>query len=91
MGDGAPMRVRAWVSAQRSLASLRTALWRIRQADEKIVLATRAKVQLDERVEVDVRQCMAQARRLVATGCPRSKPRTSQSRPSPGESPPTQR
>jgi DNA-binding SARP family transcriptional activator len=63
---------RLWtdVSAQRSLASLRTALWRIRQADEQIVLATRAKVQLDERVEVDVRQCMAQARRLVAMGSP---------------------
>jgi DNA-binding SARP family transcriptional activator len=56
--------------AERSLASLRTALWRIRQADEHVVRATRAAVQLDDRVEVDVRQCIAQARRLVVAGSP---------------------
>lgn len=62
---------RLWsdVSADRSNASLRTALWRIRQADRQLVRASRDTVQLGERVEVDVRQCIAQANRLLAYDC----------------------
>jgi DNA-binding SARP family transcriptional activator len=59
---------RLWsnVPADRSNASLRTALWRIRQADKRLVRASRDTVQLGEKVEVDVRQCLAQANRLLA-------------------------
>jgi DNA-binding SARP family transcriptional activator len=60
---------RLWgdVSVDRSNASLRTALWRIRQADEQLVRASRRTVQLGEQVEVDVRRCIAQADRLLAS------------------------
>ncbi len=54
------------VPAERSQASLRTALWRIRQADPHLVRAARDTVELDEQVEVDVRLCVAQAGRLVS-------------------------
>lgn len=59
---------RLWgeVPAERSQASLRTALWRIRQADSRLVRATREAVRLHEAVEVDVRRCVAQASRLIA-------------------------
>jgi DNA-binding SARP family transcriptional activator len=58
---------RLWssVSAERSHASLRTALWRIRQADPQLVRASRETVRLDEAVDVDVRRCVAQAGRLL--------------------------
>ena len=53
------------VSAKRSQASLRTALWRIRQANPQLVRASRETVRLDEAVDVDVRRCVAQAGRLL--------------------------
>jgi DNA-binding SARP family transcriptional activator len=58
---------RLWgsVSAERSQASLRTALWRIRQADPRLVRASRETVRLDDAVDVDVRRCVAQAGRLL--------------------------
>jgi DNA-binding SARP family transcriptional activator len=58
---------RLWgsVSTKRGHASLRTALWRIRQADPQLVRASRETVLLDESVAVDVRQCVAQAGRLL--------------------------
>src|SRR4051812_10578257 len=64
----APLAERLWgeASADRSHASLRTALWRIRQADPHLVGASRETVWLDEAVQVDVRRCVAQARRLLA-------------------------
>jgi DNA-binding SARP family transcriptional activator len=56
-----------WGSApgERAHASLRTALWRIRQADPQLVRASRETVRLDESVDVDVRRCVAQAGRLL--------------------------
>ena len=59
---------RLWsdVTTERSHASLRTALWRIRQADKRLVRASRETVWLDEAVEVDVRCSAAQAGRLLA-------------------------
>lgn len=59
---------RLWSDAttERALASLRTALWRIRQADKRLVRASRDTVTLDEAVDVDVRRCAAQASRLLA-------------------------
>jgi DNA-binding SARP family transcriptional activator len=58
---------RLWgaVSVERAQASLRTALWRIRQADPHLVQASRETVRLDDSVEVDVRRCVAQAGRLL--------------------------
>ncbi len=58
---------RLWggVSVERSHASLRTALWRIRQADARLVCASRETVRLGEDVEVDVQRCVAQAGRLL--------------------------
>jgi DNA-binding SARP family transcriptional activator len=59
---------RLWseVNTERSHASLRTALWRIRQADKRLVHASRETVTLDEAVEVDVWRSAAQAARLLA-------------------------
>ena len=54
------------VTTERSHASLRTALWRIRQADKGLVRASRETVRLGEEVEVDVRYGAAQASRLLA-------------------------
>lgn len=54
--------------ADRSHASLRTALWRIRQAGDDVVRASRETVRLDDRVEVDVRRGEAQASRLLGAG-----------------------
>jgi DNA-binding SARP family transcriptional activator len=58
---------RLWgsVPVERAQASLRTALWRIRQADPQLVRASRETVRLDESVDVDVRRCVAQAGRLL--------------------------
>jgi DNA-binding SARP family transcriptional activator len=58
---------RLWgsVSVERAQASLRTALWRIRQADPHLVQASREAVRLDDSVDVDVRRCVAQAGRLL--------------------------
>ena len=59
---------RLWgsVPVERSQASLRTALWRIRQTDPQLVRASRETVRLNESVDVDVRRCVAQAGRLLA-------------------------
>lgn len=61
---------RLWTDApaDRSAGSLRTALWRIRQADAGLVRASREAVWLDETVEVDVWRGAAQAARLLAAG-----------------------
>jgi DNA-binding SARP family transcriptional activator len=58
---------RLWgsVPVERAHASLRTALWRIRQADPHLVQASREAVRLNESVDVDVRRCVAQAGRLL--------------------------
>jgi DNA-binding SARP family transcriptional activator len=56
------------VPGARANASLRTALWRIRQASDGLVRVSRETVGLDERVEVDVRARAAQAHRLLADG-----------------------
>lgn len=53
------------VSAKRSHASLRTAVWRIRQAHTHLVQASRDTLRLSDGVEVDVRRGIAQAGRLV--------------------------
>jgi DNA-binding SARP family transcriptional activator len=52
---------RLWgeVPVERSQASLRTALWRIRRADPHLVRASRETVRLHEGVEVDVRHRVA--------------------------------
>ena len=67
---------RLWseVTTERSHASLRTALWRIRQADKRLVHASRETVTLDEAVEVDVRRSAAQAARLLADHHPDLQP-----------------
>lgn len=49
----------------RAQASLRTAIWRIRQADDRLVHADRAHVYLDALVEVDVERSLSQAGRLL--------------------------
>jgi DNA-binding SARP family transcriptional activator len=52
--------------AERSFASLRTALWRLRQADERLVRTSRESVWLGDHVEVDVHESLAQATRLTS-------------------------
>ncbi|MGE5831121.1 MAG: AfsR/SARP family transcriptional regulator [Micromonosporaceae bacterium] len=59
-------RLWSWSSIDRSHASLRTALWRIRQADRTMVHAGRNAVSLAESVEVDVHRGVAQANRLLS-------------------------
>lgn len=49
---------------ERSLADLRTALWRVNQASEQVIAATSLLLRLDAAVEVDVHNVMAFARRL---------------------------
>jgi DNA-binding SARP family transcriptional activator len=58
---------RLWyeVTTERSHASLRTALWRIRQADPSLVQASRETLRLADAVDVDVRRGIAQAARLL--------------------------
>src|SRR5580692_5564289 len=48
---------------ERSLAGLRTALWRVNQASEQVIAATPSLLKLDTDVEVDVRDVTAFARR----------------------------
>jgi DNA-binding SARP family transcriptional activator len=64
----AALAERLWADAsvERSQASLRTALWRIRQAGEHLVVASRETIQLGDAVAVDVRESMGQAARLLA-------------------------
>lgn len=49
----------------RAQANLRTAIWRIRQADDRLVHADRSHVYLDALVEVDVERSLCQAARLL--------------------------
>src|SRR6266508_1731215 len=53
-------------SAARSQASLRTALWRIRQADRMLVHAGRNTVRLADTVDVDVHRSLAHAPEALA-------------------------
>lgn len=55
-------------SPERSLADLRTALWRVNHASDQVIDATPSLLKLDSGVEVDVRNVMAFARRLNRTG-----------------------
>jgi DNA-binding SARP family transcriptional activator len=50
----------------RSQASLRTALWRIRQASQMLVNAGRDSVRLADTVDVDLHRSLAQATRLLS-------------------------
>ncbi len=49
---------------ERSLADLRTALWRVNQASRPVIATTPSLLRLDTGIEVDVRNVMAFARRL---------------------------
>jgi DNA-binding SARP family transcriptional activator len=51
-------------STERSLADLRTALWRVNQASGQVITATPTLLRLDADVEVDVRSVESFARRL---------------------------
>lgn len=53
-------------SAERSLADLRTTLWRLNQSREPIVDATHSCLALSEQIDVDVRRLVAFAQRLHA-------------------------
>ena len=55
-------------STERSLADLRTALWRVNQSSEQVIAATPSFLGLDDDIEVDVRNLAAFARRLNQTG-----------------------
>lgn len=62
-------------STERSRASLRTALWRIRQADPHLVCGTADRIMLARGVKVDVHQYKKWAGQLLAapTDCPRDR------------------
>jgi DNA-binding SARP family transcriptional activator len=55
-------------SMQRSLAGLRTALWRVHQTGGQVIDATPSLLRLDADVEVDVCNLVAFARRLARAG-----------------------
>lgn len=55
-------------SHERAQASLRTAIWRIRKADDRLVHADRDRVHLGVNVEVDVERSLGQAGRLLDDG-----------------------
>jgi DNA-binding SARP family transcriptional activator len=50
---------------ERSLAVLRTTLWRVSQSGEQVIAATPSLLRLDPGIEVDVRNLIAFARRLA--------------------------
>ena len=54
------------VPNERCQASLRTALWRIRQADHALVHSNRTTVDLDREVRVDLHDTLDQAHRLLS-------------------------
>ena len=58
-------RVWAWSSQARAHANLRNALWRIRQADRRLVVADRDGVRLGDDVATDLDASVALARRLL--------------------------
>ena len=53
---------------ERAQANLRTALWRIRQADPGLITTAHDRLQLGPSVRVDVHESLAQAKRLLAEG-----------------------
>lgn len=55
-------------STERSLADLRTALWRVNQSSEQMIAATPSFLRLGGEVEVDVRNIVAFAHRLNQVG-----------------------
>src|SRR5271166_3602787 len=55
-------------STERSLADLRTTLWRINHSGEQVIAATPSCLGLDAEIEVDVRNLTAIARRLNQVG-----------------------
>jgi DNA-binding SARP family transcriptional activator len=55
-------------STERSLADLRTTLWRVNQYSEQVIAATPSFLGLDGNIEVDVRNLAAFARRLNQVG-----------------------
>src|SRR5215472_1523846 len=59
---------RLWTetTVERAQASLRTALWRIRQADTRLVATVHDRVRLGSQVGVDVHDTLAQAERLLS-------------------------
>src|SRR5262249_58226407 len=59
-------RLWAETTLERAQASLRTALWRIRQADTRLVAAVHDHVRLGSQVGVDVHDSLAQAERLLS-------------------------
>src|SRR5215471_6420774 len=50
---------------ERSLADLRTTLWRVNQSTERVIAATPTFLRLDADIEVDVRNVVAFARKLT--------------------------
>jgi DNA-binding SARP family transcriptional activator len=55
-------------STERSLADLRTTLWRVNQSKEQVIAATPSFLGLNDSIEVDVHNLTAFARRLNRTG-----------------------
>lgn len=55
---------------ERSLADLRTALWRVNQSGEQVIAATPSFLRLEADIEVDVRNLIAFARRLTKATMP---------------------
>jgi DNA-binding SARP family transcriptional activator len=49
---------------ERSLAVLRTALWRVNQASKQVIVAAPSLLRLDDNIEVDVHELLAFARQL---------------------------
>jgi DNA-binding SARP family transcriptional activator len=63
-------RIWAVSAPDRAQGNLRTALWRIRQADPRLVTTLADQVRLGTPVTVDVHDCLAQAQRLLSDGEP---------------------
>jgi DNA-binding SARP family transcriptional activator len=59
-------RLWAETTVERAQASLRTALWRIRQADTRLVATVHDHIRLGSQVRVDVNDSLAQAERLLS-------------------------
>jgi DNA-binding SARP family transcriptional activator len=54
-------------STERSLATLRTTLWRVNQASEHVIAASQSSLRLNADIAVDVHELVALARRLSGT------------------------
>lgn len=64
----ATLAAQLWSDAdgERAQASLRTALWRIRRADRRLLSAEQDNLRLGDEVQVDLHGALAQAERLVS-------------------------